>query len=230
MATVEASARAIAALNSSLLPGASQPLIVRFAESAEEKAARHRRREAMRLQRVAGGGAGGCSAELPAMAGAVGGVGMPASDGLAPGQLQQALAALRLGRSSAGAAAEFAASAPVQPAFGLHAPTTICIQGGCGWGCAVLWSWGASGTAAPSRTLRDLDLDQAFAHPDAYEGAPTPVINPQLRRPHPPLLPACAGLPPTADRLFLYEQFSRFGAVAAVYPADTPACLGSGTG
>ena len=77
MASVEAADRAINTLNNSTPPGGVQSLIVRFAESPTEKAARLTRRERQQLlQRT------GLQAAL--------------SGGLDPMQLQQAIAALSM--------------------------------------------------------------------------------------------------------------------------------------
>lgn len=121
MASVEAAERAITTLNNSTPPGAVQSLIVRFAESAAEKAARLSRREAKTLQRLGGG------------------MGL-AANGMAAGsaaQLQQALSALSLGGGAPAAGGLPAAPlrnqlppAPLVPQ--LYQPqvlSSICIKG-----------------------------------------------------------------------------------------------------
>ena len=111
LASVEAAAAAIAGLNNRTLAGASQPLIVRFAESAQEKAERQRRREAQALQR-------GLSAGAAAAAATSGGVASPAD-------LQQLLAALSLGGGLPAAPAPPAAPQLAGP----PALSSVCIQG-----------------------------------------------------------------------------------------------------
>ena len=122
MASLEAAERAITTLNNSTPPGAVQSLIVRFAESAAEKAARLSRREAKTLQRLGGG--------IGLAANGVGAAGSAA-------QLQQALSALSLGSGGAGAAGLPTAPlrnqlppAPLVPQ--LYQPqvlSSICIKG-----------------------------------------------------------------------------------------------------
>ncbi|KAI3430894.1 hypothetical protein D9Q98_009303 [Chlorella vulgaris] len=146
MASIEASDRAIAALNNSTPPGAVQSLIVRFAESAAEKAARLTRREAKGLQRMA----------------AAGGATQP---GMGADQLQQALSALSMG------------------------------------GCM-------SGLSPPPAPLV----------PQAYQ--------PQV------LSSICIkGMPSNADRLWIFENFSRYGAIAGLrilVDDSTGQCNGTG--
>lgn len=127
MASLEASERAISALNNSTPPGAVQSLIVRFAESAAEKAARLSRREAKSLQRMSGG--------MNGTAGAAGGPlpGQPLNGmgGLGPDQLQQALSALSLGGMPQAAALRTQLPpAPLVPqSYQPQVLSSICIKG-----------------------------------------------------------------------------------------------------
>lgn len=152
MASIEAAERAISALNNSTPPGGMQSLIVRYAESAQEKSARLTRRE--RQQLLQRNGLGG---DLNL-------------GNLDPMQLQQAMAALglggRVGPGSAAAAAAAAASL-------MHAS-----NGGLG----------ASGTPII---------------PQQYQAAVQSSI-------------CVKGMPNTIDRLWLYENFARFGAISGM--------------
>ncbi len=138
MASLEAAERAINSLNNSTPPGAVQSLIVRFAESAAEKAARLSRREAKTLQRLGGGMALG-------------------TNGVAAGsaaQLQQALSALSLGGGAQGQPGLPAAPlrnqlppAPLVPQ--LYQPqvlSSICIKGEPGCGCMRTQAAGGGAT------------------------------------------------------------------------------------
>ena len=121
MASLEASERAITALNNSTPPGAVQSLIVRFAESAAEKAARLSRREAKSLQRmrvVPNGMHSG--SPFDGMAG-----------GLGPDHLQQALSALSLGGMPQAAALRSQLPPPplVPQAYQPQMLSSICIKG-----------------------------------------------------------------------------------------------------
>lgn len=145
MASLEASERAITALNNSTPPGAVQSLIVRYAESAAEKAMRLSRREAKTMQRV-GGGPGGGGMGLPSglnsmggsggMNGGMHGCGMNGGMGLAPDHLQQALNALSLG---GGAGLQPAPLVPqgYQPqilsSICIKGGFRVCVEGGGGW-------------------------------------------------------------------------------------------------
>ena len=116
MASLEAADRAIAALNNSTPPGAVQSLIVRFAESAAEKAARLSRREAKSMQRLGTNSVNGVS--------------------LVPDQLQQALSAFSLGGGMGGLSPQAAAlrtqlpPAPLVPqSYQPQVLSSICIKG-----------------------------------------------------------------------------------------------------
>lgn len=131
---MEASERAIAALNNSTPPGAVQSLIVRFAESAGEKAARLQRREAKTMQRMGGGGPGG---------GLNGGLhgGLNGLHGLGPEQLQQALSALQLGGAAAlqpaGLRSQLAPAPLVPQSYQPQVLSSICIKGAPGLGAEL---------------------------------------------------------------------------------------------
>ncbi|PSC71712.1 voltage-gated ion channel superfamily isoform A [Micractinium conductrix] len=159
MASLEASERAITALNNSTPPGAVQSLIVRFAESAAEKAARLSRREAKSLQRmrvVPNGMHSG--SPFDGMAG-----------GLGPDHLQQALSALSLG-----------------------------------------------------------GMPQAAA---LRSQLPPPPLVPQAYQPQMLSSICIKGMPPNADRLWVFENFSRYGAVAGLrILIDEASGLCNGTG
>lgn len=158
MASLEAAERAIAALNNSTPPGAVQSLIVRFAESAAEKAARLSRREAKSLQRL-----GAASSALPPQLN--GGIAALGAD-----QLQQALSALSLG------------------------------------------------SAMPQGAGLRSQLPPAPLVPQSYQ--------PQV------LSSICIkGMPLNADRLWVYENFARYGAVAGLrilIDESTGLCNGTG--
>ena len=191
MASLEASERAIVALNNTTPPGAVQSLIVRFAESAAEKAARLSRREAKNLQRTGSSG-------LPAM-GLSG-----ASLGLAPDQLSYTLSALNLGSVNAlaglPAATQLAsAAAAVRPqlppaplvpqSYQPQVLSSICVKGippnadrlwcyGERVGVCGLLPWGAEVQARPRsmthhhaarRKLCALWLGGRAAHPHRRE-------------------------------------------------------------
>lgn len=162
MASLEASERAIQSLNNSTPPGAVQSLIVRFAESAAEKAARLSRREAKTLQRFGGPPGGPAGFALPGgngLNGMGGGLG-----GLASEQLQQALNALSLG--------------------------------------------GAAGLQLP----------------------PAPLV-PQSYQPQVLSRICVKGMPASADRLWVFENFSRYGAIAGLrllVDESTGLCNGTG--
>lgn len=120
MASLEAAERAITALNNSTPPGAVQSLIVRFAESAAEKAARLHRREAKSLQRL-----GAANGALPGQLN--GGVAALGAD-----QLQQALSALSLGGAMPQAAAVRSQLPPaplVPQSYQPQVLSSICIKG-----------------------------------------------------------------------------------------------------
>lgn len=124
LATVEATASAITTMNNRSLPGASQPLIVRFAESTEEKAARQRRREAQALQRSLNGGHGGHGGmRAPAAAPANGADRSPVT----PAELQHVLAALSLGGGLPSLAPQ--SPPPQMHGFQAQAQSSVCIQG-----------------------------------------------------------------------------------------------------
>lgn len=160
MASLEAAERAITTLNNSTPPGAVQSLIVRFAESAAEKAARLSRREAKTLQRLGGG--------IGLAANGVGAAGSAA-------QLQQALSALSLGSGGAGAA------------------------------------------GLPTAPLRN-------------QLPPAPLV-PQLYQPQVLSSICIKGMPFNADRLWMFENFSRYGAVAGLrILIDEATGLCNGTG
>ena len=156
MASIEAADRSITALNNSTPPGGMQSLIVRFAESASEKAARLSRRERAQLLQRNGNG-------LPDP---------QALGGLDQMQLQQAMAALGLGGAGMPGAPQALPNAAAAAAAGL---------------------------------MRQMP--------------------PSGLGPIPPMAPAqpfqqavqssiCVkGMPPNADRLWLYENFARFGAI-----------------
>lgn len=153
MASVEAADRAIAALNNTTASGAMQSLVVRFAESAAEKAARLTRREAKSLQRLPSGG--GLQLRPSGPAGA-----------LQPDQLQQALSALGLGS--------------------LHQVAAL---------------------------------------------RPQPAVVPQPYQPQVLSSVCVKGLPAGADRLWLYDNFSRYGAVVSLrLIADDATGQGMATG
>lgn len=122
MASLEAAERAIAALNNSTPPGAVQSLIVRFAESAAEKAARLSRREAKSLQRL-----GAASSALPPQLN--GGIAALGAD-----QLQQALSALSLGSAmpqGAGLRSQLPPAPLVPQSYQPQVLSSICIKGVC---------------------------------------------------------------------------------------------------
>jgi hypothetical protein len=122
MASLEASDRAIAALNNSTPPGAVQSLIVRFAESAAEKAARLSRREAKSMQRVVNG-----NGMLPN--------GMHGM-GLGADQLQQALSALSLSNGGMGGGMSSLPPAPLVPqGYQPQVLSSICVKGECCYSC-----------------------------------------------------------------------------------------------
>lgn len=144
MASIEAAERAISALNNSTPPGGMQSLIVRYAESAQEKSARLTRRERQQLLQRNGLGADFNLGNLDPM------------------QLQQAMAALGLGGlAGAGGAAAAAAAAAA--------------------------SLMRAGSGAPMI-------------PQQYQAAVQSSI-------------CVKGMPNNADRLWLYENFARFGAI-----------------
>lgn len=149
MASIEAAERAINALNNSTPPGGMQSLIVRFAESATEKAARLSRRERQQLLQRNGFGAD-----------------MNGLGGLDPLQLQQAMTALALG--------------------GLAVPN-------------------GSSMAPAGTMLRGSNGNLASAPMVAqqYQAAVQSSI-------------CVKGMPSNADRLWLYENFARFGAIAGM--------------
>ncbi len=120
MASLEAAERAITALNNSTPPGAVQSLIVRFAESVAEKAARLHRREAKSLQRL-----GAANGALPGQLN--GGIAALGAD-----QLQQALSALSLGGAMPQAAAVRSQLPPaplVPQSYQPQVLSSICIKG-----------------------------------------------------------------------------------------------------
>jgi RNA recognition motif-containing protein len=124
MATVEASERAIGSLGGLIPPGAIQPLVVRFAESATEKAARLMRREKQQMQR--GNGAKG-NAPLEQLLVGLQGL------GLGPERLQHALASLQEGGMVHGlpsARQPIIASPPLLPQHKMSAVlSSICVKG-----------------------------------------------------------------------------------------------------
>lgn len=144
-ATTDALA-AVQALNNSSPAGAPQSLVVRFAETPDEKAERQRRREATALQRLQGptGCAPPSDAALAASTAASGlappvcmapPMCVPPSMGLPPSaELQHALAALGLG-SSNGTTPSLMSFVPVSPAP--CQPSSVCVQGGCARGCGA---------------------------------------------------------------------------------------------
>lgn len=145
MASIEAAERAINALNNSTPPGGMQSLIVRYAESAQEKSARLTRRERQQLLQRNG-------------------LGDLNLGNLDPIQLQQAMAALGLGgRAGSGGAA---------PSL-MHA--------------------GSSGLGASGAPII----------PQQYQAAIQSSI-------------CIKGMPNTVDRLWLYENFARFGAISGM--------------
>lgn len=149
MASTEASDRAIAVLNNSTPPGAVQSLIVRFAESPAEKAARLSRRERQQLLQRSG------------LQGVLSG-----GLNLDPAQLQQALAALSMN------------------GLGLQAGTT------------QLAGLGAHMRPAPPIASAPLVMQQ-------YQPAVSSSV-------------CIKGMPSNADRLWVYENFARFGAVVGM--------------
>jgi RNA recognition motif-containing protein len=154
MASTEAAERAIQSLNNSSPPGCAQSLIVRFAESPAEKAARLSRRERQQqmLQR---------GVLQPSLAAGLG--------ALDPMQIQQALAALSLN--------------------GL--PLT------------------AAGASMPGNGQAGVPRMPPAVGP-AGAGLP-PVYQAPVQS------SICVkGLPPTADRLWVYENFARFGALVGM--------------
>ena len=156
MASIEAADRAINSLNNTTPPGGMQPLIVRFAESSGEKAARLSRRERQQfLQR------NGFAADL--------GLG-----GLDQMQLQQAMAALGLSGMGGNG----------MPNGGGGAGNAMmrANSGGLGGG-----GGGMGGSVAPPQ----------------YQAAVQSSI-------------CVKGMPSTADRLWLYENFARFGAIVGM--------------
>ena len=156
MASIEAADRAINSLNNTTPPGGMQPLIVRFAESSGEKAARLSRRERQQfLQR------NGFAADL--------GLG-----GLDQMQLQQAMAALGLSGMGGNG----------MPNGGGGAGNAMmrANSGGLGGGGGGMGGGGA---------------------PPQYQAAVQSSI-------------CVKGMPSTADRLWLYENFARFGAIVGM--------------
>lgn len=137
MASLEAAERAITALNNSTPPGAVQSLIVRFAESAAEKAARLQRREAKTMQRLGAGGGAAAAGLNGALPGGLNGL-----NGLGPEQLQQALSALSLGGAAALQPAALRSQLPPAPlvpqGYQPQVLSSICIKGApvpvLGWG------------------------------------------------------------------------------------------------
>ena len=198
MASLEAADRAINALNNNTPPGAVQSLIVRFAESATEKAARLTRREAKNLQRVGGSAAGGgSSGSLLSSSGGNG------AGGLAPDTLQQALSALTLGGSVAGLASGLRGPLPAAPlvpqSYQPQVISSICVKGKrvCVRGCCV--------------------GQHLCSNRSAYQGCAFAA--------------AAAGMPGNADRLWMFENFSRYGAVVGLRVlVDEASGLCNGTG
>lgn len=209
MASVEAAERAITALNNTTPPGAVQTLIVRYAESAAEKAARLSRREKQTLQRT------GTPTGLSPV---VSGLALPAEQ-----QLHQTLSALSLNGGSVHAAAAVMAQAAGLRAAMPPAPlvpqpyhpavqSSVCIKGGCSrfsspctsaaaCACtrrvaAASWAEGHEG-APPSSTVATWHMSPPLHHCVATLCAP------------PCLGPWTAGMPGNADRLWLYENFAR---------------------
>jgi hypothetical protein len=148
MASIEAAERAINALNNSTPPGGMQSLIVRYAESAQEKSARLTRRERQQLLQRNGLGSDFNLGNLDPM------------------QLQQAMAALGLG----GLAGKLDAANLMRAGSGSN--------GGLG---------GAGAAMIPQQ----------------YQTAVQSSI-------------CVKGMPNTADRLWLYENFARFGAISGM--------------
>ena len=149
MASVEAAERAINALTNTTPPGGMQSLIVRFAESAAEKAARLSRRERQQLLQRNGFG---------------GDVNL---GGLDPLQLQQAMTALAL-------------------TGGLGVPNGVGMPHGGG-----MLRGTNPGMGPPPMVAQQ------------YQAAVQSSI-------------CVKGMPTTADRLWLYENFARFGAIAGM--------------
>eukprot|EP00887_Chlorella_sp_A99_P007204 scaffold2.g7204.t1 len=167
MASVEAAERAITALNNTTPPGAVQTLIVRYAESAAEKAARLSRREMQSLQRAGAPPAAGAAGLTPL----INGVALPGEQ-----QLHQTLSALSL-NGGVHAAAVAAAAAGLRPPM-----------------------------------------------------PPAPLV-PQPYHPAVQSSVCIKGMPGNADRLWLYENFARFGAVAGLrilIDESTGLCNGTG--
>lgn len=124
MAATEAAERAIAGLNGMMPPGGVQPLTVRFAESAAEKAARLSRRERQQYQFGAPSALGGYSGLL--------------GPDLSPDNLHQALAYLQFSSPMPVASMPGAQLGPVttgsdmaKMAAGSHmvAESSVCIKG-----------------------------------------------------------------------------------------------------
>jgi hypothetical protein len=114
MASVPASERAISALNNATPPGALQSLVVRFAESPAEKAARLMRRERQHA-----------AAHGDPLAGALAGglAGMDAA------QLQHALAALSVGNLAAAAAGLSRGPSGALARGGGAGGSAVCVKG-----------------------------------------------------------------------------------------------------
>jgi len=156
MASIEASERAINALNNVTPPGGVQSLIVRFAESPAEKAARLTRRERQQIMQRTG---------LQSMSG-----GLASLD---PLQLQQTIAAL---------------------------------------------------------SLNSMAMPQGQAGLRAGPLAGAPMVSSQY---HPVVQSSICikGMPNNADRLWMYENFARFGAIAGMrILIDEATGLCNGTG
>lgn len=174
MASIEAADRAIAGLNGSMPTGAAQALIVRYAESATEKAARLNRREQQMARQTTTMMSGILPAVVATASTNFGGVPLPSSsvtplstNAVVATQIQQALAALGLNGSSA-------------------PPLTT--------------------TTVPSLVSQPLQ-----------SGVQPPSI-------------CIMGVPPSADRLWVYEHFARFGPLTGMHlmmEKGTTLCAGT---
>eukprot|EP00887_Chlorella_sp_A99_P000995 scaffold5.g995.t1 len=176
MASLAAAACAIAGLNGAVLPGCTRSLLVRYADTPEERVAKQARRaQAALLQQVRGASPMGASPS--------------------PAAVQQLQAELlqTLGEAPAPAPA----AAPPPPA---------------GAGA------GAAGLPAPELMEHLARLAVGTTAAGLAAGGPAPAAPGEPPQPEGTCI-LVEGLPDGAERLWLYEHFSPFGAVTSVAAA-----------